>query len=136
MPNMLKDKNILLGVCGSIASYKAAELTRLFVKAGANVKVILTADASNFITPLTLATLSKNPVYTQYFDEETQQIVKIPLHRALRRPVQQRLGGKRNMWAERETLGVIQPWGGVLKAPQPPHLPQEADLGIVDGGAQ
>ena len=68
---MLKDKNIILGVCGSIAAYKAAVLVRLFIKAGANVKVILTADAANFITPLTLATLSKNPVYTQYFEEET-----------------------------------------------------------------
>jgi len=68
---MLKNKNIILGVCGSIAAYKAAVLVRLLIKAGANVKVILTADAANFITPLTLATLSKNPVYTQYFEEET-----------------------------------------------------------------
>lgn len=68
---MLKNKNIILGVCGSIAAYKAATVVRLLVKAGANVKVILTADASNFITPLTLATLSKNPVYTRYFEEET-----------------------------------------------------------------
>jgi phosphopantothenoylcysteine decarboxylase/phosphopantothenate--cysteine ligase len=68
---MLKDKNIILGVCGSIAAYKSATLVRLLVKAGANVKVILTADAANFITPLTLATLSKHPVYTQYFEEET-----------------------------------------------------------------
>jgi len=68
---MLNNKNIILGVCGSIAAYKAAVLVRLLVKAGANVKVILTADAANFITPLTLATLSKNPVYTQYFEEET-----------------------------------------------------------------
>lgn len=68
---MLKAKNIILGVCGSIAAYKSALLVRSFIKAGANVKVILTADASNFITPLTLATLSKNPVYTQYFDTET-----------------------------------------------------------------
>ena len=68
---MLKAKNILLGVCGSIAAYKSALLVRSLIKAGANVKVILTADASNFITPLTLATLSKNPVYTQYFDAET-----------------------------------------------------------------
>jgi phosphopantothenoylcysteine decarboxylase/phosphopantothenate--cysteine ligase len=68
---MLKDKKIILGVCGSIAAYKSAVLVRLLVKAGANVKVILTADAANFITPLTLATLSKNPVYTQYFDPET-----------------------------------------------------------------
>ncbi|TDO22084.1 bifunctional phosphopantothenoylcysteine decarboxylase/phosphopantothenate--cysteine ligase CoaBC [Pedobacter duraquae] len=68
---MLKNKNIILGVCGSIAAYKSAILVRLLVKAGANVKVILTADAANFITPLTLATLSKNPVYTRYFEEET-----------------------------------------------------------------
>jgi len=68
---MLKDKKIILGVCGSIAAYKSAVLVRLLVKAGANVKVILTADAANFITPLTLATLSKNPVYTHYFDAET-----------------------------------------------------------------
>lgn len=68
---MLKNKKIILGVCGSIAAYKSAVLVRLLVKAGANVKVILTADAANFITPLTLATLSKNPVYTQYFEEET-----------------------------------------------------------------
>jgi len=68
---MLKDKKIILGVCGSIAAYKSAILVRLLVKAGANVKVILTADAANFITPLTLATLSKNPVYTQYFEEDT-----------------------------------------------------------------
>ena len=68
---MLKNKNIILGVCGSIAAYKSATLVRLLVKAGANVKVILTADAANFITPLTLATLSKNPVYTKYFEEET-----------------------------------------------------------------
>lgn len=68
---MLSNKNIILGVCGSIAAYKSATLVRLLIKAGANVKVILTADASNFITPLTLSTLSKNPVYTQYFEAET-----------------------------------------------------------------
>jgi phosphopantothenoylcysteine decarboxylase/phosphopantothenate--cysteine ligase len=68
---MLQNKNILLGVCGSIAAYKSASLVRLLVKAGANVKVILTANASAFITPLTLATLSKNPVYTKYYEEET-----------------------------------------------------------------
>lgn len=68
---MLKGKNILLGVCGSIASYKSAYLTRLFVKAGANVKVIMTNEAKSFITPLTLSTLSKNPVYSDYFNEAT-----------------------------------------------------------------
>ena len=68
---MLKNKNILLGVCGSIAAYKAAYLTRLLVKAGANVKIIMTPDAVNFITPLTLSTLSKNPVLAAYFDAGT-----------------------------------------------------------------
>ncbi len=68
---MLKNKNILLGVCGSIAAYKTAFLTRLLVKAGANVKIIMTPDAVNFITPLTLSTLSKNPVLVNYFKPET-----------------------------------------------------------------
>lgn len=68
---MLNKKNILLGVCGSIASYKSASLTRLLVKAGANVKVIMTQEAKSFITPLTLSTLSKNPVLTEYYDHVT-----------------------------------------------------------------
>jgi phosphopantothenoylcysteine decarboxylase/phosphopantothenate--cysteine ligase len=68
---LLNNKNILIGVCGSIAAYKSALLIRLLVKSGANVKVILTVSGANFITPLTLATLSKNPVYTQYFEPET-----------------------------------------------------------------
>jgi phosphopantothenoylcysteine decarboxylase/phosphopantothenate--cysteine ligase len=68
---MLTNKNILLGVCGSIASYKSAALTRLLVKAGANVRIVMTRDACHFITPLTLSTLSKNPVLTEYFDPKT-----------------------------------------------------------------
>ncbi|HYK76167.1 MAG TPA: bifunctional phosphopantothenoylcysteine decarboxylase/phosphopantothenate--cysteine ligase CoaBC [Daejeonella sp.] len=68
---MLQNKKILLGVCGSIAAYKSAFLTRLLVKAGANVKIIMTREAANFITPLTLSTLSKNPVHTQYFKPDT-----------------------------------------------------------------
>ncbi len=68
---MLKNKNIILGVCGSIASYKAAELIRLLVKAGANVKVIMTKEATQFITPLTLSTLSKHPVFIDYYKPET-----------------------------------------------------------------
>lgn len=71
MVDMLKDKNILLGVCGSIASYKSAELIRLLVKAGANVKVVMTKDATAFITPLTLSTLSKHPVLTEYYQNAT-----------------------------------------------------------------
>lgn len=68
---MLEGKNILLGVCGSIASYKSAELTRLFVKAGANVKIVMTQDAKAFITPLTLSTLSKNQVFSEYYQVDT-----------------------------------------------------------------
>lgn len=68
---MLEGKNIILGVCGSIAAYKSALLVRLLVKAGANVQVVMTPDATNFITPLTLSTLSKNPVFHTYFEPET-----------------------------------------------------------------
>ena len=63
---MLKNKNILLGVTGSIAAYKSAFLIRLLVKAGANVKVIMTPASVDFITPLTLSTLSKNPVLIDF----------------------------------------------------------------------
>ncbi|MBX2915941.1 MAG: bifunctional phosphopantothenoylcysteine decarboxylase/phosphopantothenate--cysteine ligase CoaBC [Cyclobacteriaceae bacterium] len=69
----LAGKKILLGVCGSIAAYKAALLIRLLVKQGADVKVIMTASAHDFITPLTLATLSKNPVLTNFSKDETGQ---------------------------------------------------------------
>ena len=62
---MLRNKKVILGVCGSIAAYKAAVLTRLLIKQGAEVKIILTTAASGFITPLTLATLSKNPVLSK-----------------------------------------------------------------------
>ncbi len=67
----LKDKNIVIGICGGIAAYKIASLVRLLVKAGAAVQVILTPAAKAFVTPLTLATLSKNPVLSDYFDEQT-----------------------------------------------------------------
>jgi phosphopantothenoylcysteine decarboxylase/phosphopantothenate--cysteine ligase len=63
---MLKGKKIILGVSGSIAAYKAATLVRLLVKQGATVKVVMTHDAHDFITPLTLATLSKNPVISNF----------------------------------------------------------------------
>lgn len=68
---MLKDKKILLCVCGSIASYKSAYLTRLLVKAGAIVKIVMTEAATHFITPLSLSTLSKNPVLVNYYDPNT-----------------------------------------------------------------
>lgn len=60
-----------MGVCGSIAAYKAAILVRLLIKAEAEVQVILTTSASEFITPLTLATLSKRPVLSQFVKDET-----------------------------------------------------------------
>ena len=65
---MLKGKNILLGVTGSIAAYKSAALVRLLVKQGAHVKVIMSSDAENFITSHTLSVLSKNPVEKAFFD--------------------------------------------------------------------
>jgi phosphopantothenoylcysteine decarboxylase/phosphopantothenate--cysteine ligase len=65
---MLKGKNILIGVTGGIAAYKTATIIRLLVKEGAEVKVIMTGHAKEFITPLTLATLSKNPVLTESYN--------------------------------------------------------------------
>jgi len=67
---MLEGKNIVLGICGSIAAYKSALLVRLLVKSGANVQVVMTPDATSFITPLTLSTLSKKPVLVDYFTPE------------------------------------------------------------------
>ena len=66
----LKGKHILLGVSGGIAAYKCANLIRLFVKAGAEVRVIMTPTAKAFITPLTLATLSKNPIGVDFYNPE------------------------------------------------------------------
>jgi phosphopantothenoylcysteine decarboxylase/phosphopantothenate--cysteine ligase len=71
--NNLNGKKIILGVCGSIAAYKAAVLTRLLVKSGAEVKVVMTPSALDFITPLTLSTLSKNPVLTKFIADNTGQ---------------------------------------------------------------
>jgi len=73
--SILKDKNILLGVTAGIAAYKTASLVRLFIKAGANVKVVMTPAAKEFITPLTLSTLSKNPVISQFTDDEDDNAV-------------------------------------------------------------
>lgn len=67
---MLKGKHIILGVTGSIAAYKAASLIRLLVKEGAEVRVVMTALAKEFITPLTLATLSKHPVMVEFYNPE------------------------------------------------------------------
>lgn len=62
----LRGKKIILGITGGIAAYKTAQLTRLLVQAGAEVQIVMTHTAQEFITPLTLATLSKRPVITQY----------------------------------------------------------------------
>src|ERR1700735_5760099 len=68
---MLQGKKILLGVTGSIAAYKSLLLVRKLIKEGASVKVILTPAARDFVTPLSLSTLSKNPVLTDLFDDNT-----------------------------------------------------------------
>ena len=65
---MFRNKNILIGITGGIAAYKILELIRLFKKNNANVKVIMTENATNFVTPLTVRTLSNNPVYTKQFE--------------------------------------------------------------------
>lgn len=69
-PHMLKGKHIILGVTGSIAAYKAAVLCRLFVSAGAEVRVVMTPLAKQFVTPLTMATLAKHPVLVEFFNPE------------------------------------------------------------------
>src|SRR5687768_17470155 len=68
---MLTGKKIVLGVTGSIAAYKSAVLTRLLVKSGALVKVVMTPSALDFITPLTLSTLSRNPVLSVFIQDKT-----------------------------------------------------------------
>ena len=74
--SVLSGKNILLGVTAGIAAYKTAHLVRLFIKAGAQVKVVMTPASKDFVTPLTLSTLSNNPVYSSFFEkgeEETEE---------------------------------------------------------------
>ena len=72
MSSVLSGKKILLGVSGGIAAYKTAHLVRLFIKAGAQVQVVMTPASKDFVTPLTLSTLSKNPVYSSFFDEDQE----------------------------------------------------------------
>ncbi len=74
--SVLSGKKIILGVTAGIAAYKTAHLVRLFIKAGAQVKVVMTPASKDFVTPLTLATLSKNPVYYSFFEkgeDETEE---------------------------------------------------------------
>ncbi|UKM63595.1 bifunctional phosphopantothenoylcysteine decarboxylase/phosphopantothenate--cysteine ligase CoaBC [Flavobacteriaceae bacterium GSB9] len=73
--SILSGKNILLGITGGIAAYKTASLVRLFVKSGAHVKVVMTPAAKDFITPLTLSTLSKHPVYSSFNNDEGDNAV-------------------------------------------------------------
>src|SRR6266513_2226803 len=68
---MLKGKKILLGISGSIAAYKSIYLVRLLVKAGAQVKVIMTPSSKDFVSSLTFSTLSHNPVLIDLFDEQS-----------------------------------------------------------------
>ena len=70
--SILKEKKILLGITAGIAAYKTASLVRLFKKLGAEVKVIMTPASKNFITPLTLSTLSKNPVHSTFYSKEDE----------------------------------------------------------------
>ncbi len=76
--SVLNGKNILLGVTGGIAAYKAAFLVRLLVKKGADVKVVMTSSAKEFVTPLTLSTLSKNEVYSSFTEEKDPNSFKEP----------------------------------------------------------
>ena len=73
--SILRDKNILLGVSAGIAAYKTASLVRLFIKAGAQVQVVMTPASKDFVTPLTLSTLSKNPVFSSFYDEQDENAV-------------------------------------------------------------
>lgn len=73
--SVLSGKKILLGVTAGIAAYKTANLVRLFVKSGAEVQVVMTPAAKEFVTPLTLSTLSKNPVYSTFYDKELENEV-------------------------------------------------------------
>ena len=70
--SVLSGKKIVLGISGGIAAYKTAPLVRLFIKAGAEVQVIMTPASKDFVTPLTLSTLSKNPVYSTFYNEEDE----------------------------------------------------------------
>jgi len=73
--SVLSGKKIVLGVSGGIAAYKTASLVRLFIKAGADVQVVMTPASKDFVTPLTLSTLSKNPVHSTFYNEEDENAV-------------------------------------------------------------
>lgn len=70
--SVLNGKKVLLGVTAGIAAYKTANLVRLFIKSGAEVKVVMTPASKDFVTPLTLSTLSKNPVHSTFYNKEDE----------------------------------------------------------------
>lgn len=70
--SVLKGKKILLGVTAGIAAYKTAHLVRLFIKAGAEIQVVMTPASKDFVTPLTLSTLSKNPVHSVFYEKNEE----------------------------------------------------------------
>ena len=70
--SILNGKNILLGISGGIAAYKSPFLVRLLIKNGANVQVLMTPSSKDFVTPLTLSTLSKRPVLSDFFNKDNQ----------------------------------------------------------------
>lgn len=72
--SVLSGKKIVLGVSGGIAAYKTASLVRLFIKAGADVQVVMTPASKDFVTPLTLSTLSKNPVHSTFYNDDEDAI--------------------------------------------------------------
>ncbi|MBD3582951.1 bifunctional phosphopantothenoylcysteine decarboxylase/phosphopantothenate--cysteine ligase CoaBC [Flavobacterium selenitireducens] len=71
--SVLSGKKIVLGISGGIAAYKTASLVRLLVKAGAEVRVVMTPSAKDFVTPLTLSTLSKNPVFSSFYNDDEKE---------------------------------------------------------------
>ena len=73
--SVLKGKNVLLGISGGIAAYKTASLVRLLIKAGAHVQVVMTPASVDFVTPLTLSTLSKNPVFSTFYNKEDENAI-------------------------------------------------------------
>lgn len=75
MASILGGKKVLLGITAGIAAYKTASLVRLLIKSGAEVQVVMTPAAKDFVTPLTLSTLSKNPVHTSFYNEEDENAV-------------------------------------------------------------
>ena len=76
---MLKDRKIVLGVTGGISAYKACELVRLLVKAGAKLQVVMTENATQFVSPLSFETLSQNPVHTSLFGKSSAPLIHIEL---------------------------------------------------------